>query len=145
MSQTLNQMLLLIDGVINAPAEVVAMDRAIVAGSASEASLMLADFAIPYPTPDEAQVAMLEGALSVLSTSPPGATASVAAVGGVITAVSMVSGAITGGTSRQMIVDDPWAPAPSIRAALLEASRDQRARDWLVSLPAAGEKRARTQ
>lgn len=140
MSHTLDQMLLLIDGVINAPAEIVVMDRAIAAGSASEASLMLADFAIPYPTADEAQVAMLEGALSAPSV---GATASVAAVGGVFTAVSMVSGAITGGTSRQMIVDDPWAPAPSIRAALLEASRDQRARDWLASLPAAGEKRAR--
>lgn len=106
MSQTLNQMLLLIDGVINAPAEVVAMDRAIAAGSASEASLMLADFAIPYPTADEAQVAMLEDA--VLFVNGADLTPKIAATLG-------------------------WELSPE----RLEQLGDQRARDWLASLPAA--------
>lgn len=107
MSQTLDQMLLLIDGVINAPAEIVAMDRAIAAGSASEASLMLADFAIPYPTADEAQVAMLEGVLS----APPRQQAE-----------HMMT--------RQTAFD-------GAEDARREQANDARARDWLASLPAA--------
>lgn len=75
----------------------------------SEASLMLADFAIPYPTADEAQVVMLENEINRECEA----------------GIYLTDHA----TDAELYA--------AFNADVLEASRDQRARDWLASLPAA--------
>lgn len=75
-------------------------------GGASPASLMLANMALDYPTPDEAQVVMLENAL------------------------------IVNGADITPEVAATLGREPQTTPLLLEQARDQRARDWLATLPA---------
>lgn len=77
----------------------------------SAASLMLADLAIPY-SQDDATVAVIERATN-----------------SVIDPVT--------GNLRQELRDAINRGCAQVSADILERSRDQRARDWLASLPAA--------